>query len=76
MNLLQGIRPRKPFVLGSGKQNKYHPTSLDGHRVLKNGSIVVRTISVGGVNVGKSYDEEMIKIYNANMKSYKDTFVK
>lgn len=76
MNLFQPIRPRKPYVLGSGKPNKYHPTSLDGHRVLRNGSIVVRTLSVGGVNVGPDYDADMIKIYEKSMKSYNNAFGK
>lgn len=59
---------RKPYVLGNGKANKYHPTSLDGHRVLASGAIVARTISVGGKPVEKDYDSKAIKDYQKSLK--------
>jgi len=73
-------KPSKPYVLGSGKPNKYNKTSLDGHRVLKNGSIVVRTINVAKPDVknpGKkvptpvdaSYDASLIKSYKKALSS-------
>jgi len=68
-NLLGNMKPRKPYVLGNGKPNKYHPTSLDGHRVLANGSIVVRTISVGGKPVEDNYDAPLIKAYKKSLKA-------
>lgn len=73
MNLSNFLKPRKPlrpYVMRKGKPNKYNPTSMDGHRVLGSGAIVVRTLSVGGVRVGEDYDAEMQKIYNANMTEY------
>lgn len=70
---------RKPYVLGSGKPSKYRPTSLDGHRVLANGSIVARTVSISVpdtkkpgkkvvVPVDESFDAEMIKMYQDAVK--------
>ena len=55
----------KPYVMRRGTANKYNKTSLDEHRVLKNGSIVNRTISVKGKDVDESYDEAMIRMYKS-----------
>lgn len=71
MNFIKALKPRKPYVMGSGKPNKYHPTRLDGHRVLPNGSIVVRTISVGGKGVDENYDKEMQARYESDLKAYR-----
>ena len=66
---LQKLLTEKPYVLGKGKSNKYHPTKLDGHRVLANGSIVVRTVSVKGKPVEDDYDAKHIKDYKKAVKA-------
>lgn len=70
-SLLGNMKPRKPYILGKGKPNKYHPTSLDGNRVLGSGAIVVRTISVGGSPVEDDYDAKLIKDYKKATKRAK-----
>lgn len=64
------LKPRKPYVMKRGTPGRYNKTSLDENRILKNGSIVSRTVSVGGVNVGDSYDSDMKKIYENNLDEY------
>lgn len=74
MNLFQfnqSLKPRKPYIMKRGKANKYNRVALDENRVLKNGSIVARTLSVHGLGVGEDYDETLIKGYNEAMKNYK-----
>jgi hypothetical protein len=41
---------------------------MNGHRVLRSGAIVVRTLSVNGTPVDDSYDAEVIKAYNEAIK--------
>lgn len=60
---MANIKPHKPYIMGSGKANKYHPTSLDGNRVLGSGAIVARTVSVNGKPAPLNYDEAQIKSY-------------
>ena len=75
MNLFEmnkAQEPKKPYVMKRGSTPKYNKVSLDDHRVLKNGSIVVRTVSVKGFPADSDYDKESIKEYQRNLKSYKE----
>ena len=60
---LAKAKPHKPYIMGSGKANKYRPTSLDGNRVLGSGAIVAKTVSVNGKPAPLNYDEAQIKSY-------------
>ena len=67
--LFAGMKPKRPFILGKGKPNKYNKTAMDGHKVLGSGAIVVRTLSVGGKEVDAKYDEAAIKEYRKLVKA-------
>ena len=80
---LKQQKPRKPYIMGKGKPNKYNKTSMDGHRVLANGSIVARTVMVSvrvpdangkivthNVPVDESYDQGVIEEYNKALEEY------
>ena len=71
-SLLQRVaKPKKPYIMGSGKANKYRPTSLDGNRVLGSGAIVVKTVSIGGSKAPEDYDEKAIKGYVKSLEAYR-----
>ena len=75
MNLFEmnrAMAPKKPYIMKRGKDNKYVSVATDGHRVLRNGSIVVRTVSVRGFPADKDYDKETIKQYERDVKSFKE----